>query len=49
MTYKVNTYFPYLTNDNISRENLLKDGIQLSNIGNNISAENFISYVNEFV
>ena len=41
--------FHYLTNDNISRQNLWRDGIHLNNVGNNIFVENFISYVNEFV
>ena len=41
--------FHYLTNDNISRQNLWKDGIHLNSVGNNILAENFISYLNQFV
>ena len=45
--YCVSNNFHYLTNDNISRQNLWKDGIHLNNVGNNILAENFISYVNE--
>ena len=47
--YHVSNNFHYLTNYNTSRQNLWKDGIHLNNVGNNILAENFISYVNEFV
>ena len=39
----------YLTNDNISWQNLWKDNIHLINVGNYILAGNFISYMNEFV
>ena len=47
--YCVSSNFHSLGNDNISRQNLWKNGIHLSNVGNNIFAENFISYMNEFV
>ena len=42
----------YLNNvgkDDIHLNNTGKDGIQLNKVSNNILAENFISYVNEFV
>ena len=35
--------------DDIRLNNTGKDGIQLNKVSNNILAENFISYVNEFV
>ena len=38
-----------LVYDNIYREFFWKDCIHLKNVGNNILAGNFISYVNEFV
>ena len=41
--------FHYLTNDNISWQNLWKDNIHLIKVGNYILAGNFISYMNEFV
>ena len=47
--YCVSNNFHYLTNDNISRQNLWKDGIQLDKVGSNILAENFVSYANRFV
>ena len=47
--YCVSNNFYYLTNDNISEQNLCKDSIQLNNAGNDILVENFISYVNELV
>ena len=46
--YCISNNFHYLTNDNISRKNLWKDGTHLNKVGNNTLAETSISYVNEF-
>ena len=43
----VSNNFHYLTNDNISRQNLW-NCIHLNNVGNSVLSENFTSYVNEF-
>ena len=47
--YCVSNNFHYLSNDNISIQNLWEDSIHLNNVRNNVFAEKFISYMNEFV
>ena len=39
----------FVSNDNISRTNLWKDGIHLEDLGTNILADNFVDFLNRFI
>ena len=41
--------FSFISNDDISRTNLWKDGIHLEDLGTNILAGNFIDFLNRFI
>ena len=41
--------FGFISNDNISRAHLWKDGIHLEDLGTNILAANFVDFLNRFV
>ena len=40
--------FGFISNDNISRTHLWKDGIHLEDLGTNILAGNFVDFLNRF-
>ena len=41
--------FGFISNDNISRTHLWKDGIHLEDLGTNILAGNFVDFLNRFI
>ena len=41
--------FGFISNDNISRTRLLKDGIHLEDLGTNILVGNFVDFLNRFI
>ena len=41
--------FGFISNDNISRTRLWKDGIYLEDLGTNIAAGNFVDFLNRFI
>ena len=41
--------FGFISNDNISRTHLWKDGIHLEDFGTNILAGNFVDFLNRFI
>ena len=41
--------FGFISNDNISRTHLWKDGIYLEGLGTNIAAGNFVDFLNRFI
>ena len=41
--------FGFISNDNISRTHLWKDGIYLEDLGTNIAAGNFVDFLNRFI
>ena len=41
--------FGFVSNDNISRTHLWKDGIHLEDLGTNILADNFVDFLNRFI
>ena len=41
--------FGFMSNDNISRTHLWKDGIHLEDLGTNILAGNFVDFLNRFI
>ena len=41
--------FGFISNDNISRKHLWKDGIHLEDLGTNILAGNFADFLNRFI
>ena len=41
--------FGFISNDNISRTHLWKDGIYLEDLGTNIAAGNFVNFLNRFI
>ena len=41
--------FGFISNDNISRTHLWKDGVHLENLGTNILAGNFVNFLNRFI
>ena len=41
--------FGFISNDNISRTHLWKDGIHLEDLGTNILAGNFVNFLNRFI
>ena len=41
--------FGFISNDNISRTHLWKDGIHLEDLGTNILASNFVDFLNRFI
>ena len=41
--------FGFISNDNICRTHLWKDGIYLENLGTNIAAGNFVDFLNRFI
>ena len=41
--------FGFISNDNISRTQLWKDGIHLEDLGTNLVAGNFVDFLNRFI
>ena len=41
--------FGFISNDNISRTHLWKNGIHLKDLGTNIVAGNFVDFLNRFI
>ena len=41
--------FVFISNNNISRTHLQKDGIHLEDLGTNILADNFVDFLNRFI
>ena len=41
--------FGFISNDNISRTHLWKDGIHLEDLGSNILAGNFVDFLSRFI